>query len=179
MVKDPPVPQVAPTQDAAHRPQVRGAEEACAQQEQEGAGARHDKNKYPEDEVAAGDEREGVEPEPKEQVDLLVDDVEREDAEAVELLLPGGGAHAVEGAAGKGDIITKGGSGIRFATEPNLANCSNNGKRRIGPGGKGEDDFGKEEGERAEADGNAQASSILNKVAGEEKSVAEKNVNNL
>ena len=34
--------------------------------------------------------------------DLLIDDVEREDAQAVELLLPRGGAHWVEGAAGDG-----------------------------------------------------------------------------
>ena len=42
------------------------------------------------------------EPEPEEDVDLLVDDVEREDAEAVELLLAGSRAHAVERAAETG-----------------------------------------------------------------------------
>jgi hypothetical protein len=52
--------------------------------------------------VAPCAECEEVEPEPKEEVDLLVDDVEREDAEAVELLLASGCANAVEGAAGKG-----------------------------------------------------------------------------
>jgi len=39
---------------------------------------------------------EAVEPEPEEQVNLLVDDVQAEDAEAVELLLAGGRANAVE-----------------------------------------------------------------------------------
>lgn len=39
------------------------------------------------------------EPEPEEEVDLLVDDVEGKDAKAVELLLPCGRAHAVKGAA--------------------------------------------------------------------------------
>ncbi len=46
-----------------------------------------------------GDGGDEGEPEPEEDVDLLVDDVEGEDAEAVELLLPCCCADAVEGAA--------------------------------------------------------------------------------
>ena len=51
--------------------------------------------------MAAREEREEVEPEPEEEVDLLVDDVEREHAQAVELLLSGRSAHAVERATGR------------------------------------------------------------------------------
>ena len=51
--------------------------------------------------MAAGEEREQVEPEPEEEVDLLVDDVEREHAQAVELLLARRRAHAVERATGR------------------------------------------------------------------------------
>ena len=50
------------------------------------------------------EEGEDIEPEPEEQVDLLVDDVQAEDAEAVELLFSGRRAHAVERAAGSKDI---------------------------------------------------------------------------
>ena len=46
--------------------------------------------------MAACEEGEEVEPEPEEEVDLLVDDVEREHAQAVELLLARRRAHAVE-----------------------------------------------------------------------------------
>jgi hypothetical protein len=49
--------------------------------------------------VNGGDGRDEGEPEPEEDIDLLVDDVEGEDAEAVELLLSGRCADAVEGAA--------------------------------------------------------------------------------
>jgi hypothetical protein len=49
--------------------------------------------------VNGGDGGDEGEPEPEEDVDLLVDDVEGEDAEAVELLLPGRCPDAVEGAA--------------------------------------------------------------------------------
>ena len=54
--------------------------------------------------MAACDEREEVEPEPEEEVDLLVDDVEREHAQAVELLLARSRAHAVERATEKRDV---------------------------------------------------------------------------
>ena len=50
----------------------------------------------PVEDVAAGEEGEQVEPEPEEEVDLFVDDVEREHAQAVELLLARRRAHAVE-----------------------------------------------------------------------------------
>ena len=46
--------------------------------------------------MAAGEEGEEVEPEPEEEVDLLVDDVQREHAQRVELLLASRSAHAVE-----------------------------------------------------------------------------------
>ena len=49
--------------------------------------------------MAPRHECQNVEPEPEQEIDLLIDDVERENAEAVELLLPGGSANAVESAA--------------------------------------------------------------------------------
>ena len=49
--------------------------------------------------MEAGEDGQAEEPEPEEEVNLLVDNVEREDTETVELLLAGRGAHGVEGAA--------------------------------------------------------------------------------
>ena len=62
--------------------------------------------------MAAGEEGEEVEPEPEEEVDLLVDDVQREHAQRVELLLPSRSAHAVERAteSKRGDKNFKGAS---------------------------------------------------------------------
>ena len=54
----------------------------------------------PEDEVAGGDDGEGDEPEPEEDVDLLVEDVHAEDAEGVEPLDGSGPAILVEDALG-------------------------------------------------------------------------------
>jgi hypothetical protein len=48
----------------------------------------------------ACDDGQNDEPEPEEDIDLLVDDVEREDAETVELLDGAGGAELVKGALG-------------------------------------------------------------------------------
>ena len=60
--------------------------------------------------MAPGERGEQVEPEPQQEVDLLVDDVEAEHAQAVELLLAGGRAHAVERAAGSKEKGMKQGS---------------------------------------------------------------------
>ena len=49
--------------------------------------------------MEAGQDGQAEEPEPEEEINLLVDNVEGEDAETVELLLAGRGAHGVEGAA--------------------------------------------------------------------------------
>ena len=65
-------------------------------------GAQHDgassegRNHYrgqPSHQLEARQGQEREEPEPQDKVDLLIDDVEREDAETVELLLPCSGAH--------------------------------------------------------------------------------------
>ena len=49
--------------------------------------------------MEAGQDGQAEEPEPEEEINLLVDNVEGEDAETVELLLAGRSAHGVEGAA--------------------------------------------------------------------------------
>ena len=59
----------------------------------------HHNDENPVDDVNGCDGGDKGEPEPEEDVDLLVDDVERKDAQAVELLLACGRANAVEGAA--------------------------------------------------------------------------------
>ena len=63
-----------------------------------------DDGEHPEHDVESRDEGQPEEPEPQENVNFFVDDVEREDAEAVELLLTGGRAHAMERAAAKRNL---------------------------------------------------------------------------
>ena len=64
-------------------------------------GEGHENDEASVDEMNARDEGEEVEPEPEEEVNLLVYDVEGENTKRVELLLPCRRAHAVKGAAGK------------------------------------------------------------------------------
>ena len=58
-------------------------------------GEGHENDEASVDEMNARDEGEEVEPEPEEEVNLLVDDVEGENTKRVELLLPGRRAHAM------------------------------------------------------------------------------------
>ncbi len=61
---------------------------------------RHAENNGSVDEGKSGDDGDDDQPEPDEDVDLLVDDVERENAEAVFLLDGAGGTVVVEGTLG-------------------------------------------------------------------------------
>jgi hypothetical protein len=61
-----------------------------------GAGGGSGSSTLPHTDLDAGDDGDNNEPEPEEDVDLLVDDVEGEDAQRVKLLHRAGGAELVE-----------------------------------------------------------------------------------
>lgn len=87
-----------------------------AQHDRSSSDGRNDYRGQPSHQLESRQGQEREEPEPQDKIDLktkldiklqlftdlLIDDVEGEDTQTVELLLPGGGAHWLEGAAGDG-----------------------------------------------------------------------------
>jgi hypothetical protein len=117
LVQDPPIAHVALGQNLLHGSVIRRRKHSSTKKKQESPERfrvytvetsdcievlpckRQNDGDNPEEDVNSRDEREAKEPEPEQDVDLFVDNVERKHAEAVELLLPGSSAHAVKGAA--------------------------------------------------------------------------------